>query len=120
MQKKTVAGLITIVAIVAAVIFAGCVEHTTKIRDIHDHPEMYNGEKVTVEGYVEDVVASLGFGITDEAGDILNIIYVEYDGNLPTVGNKVMVTGVIRTKTAHVEESTIFIIGISGESWEYI
>jgi len=30
MQKKTVAGLITIVAIVAVVMFAGCVEEETK------------------------------------------------------------------------------------------
>jgi len=61
-----------------------------------------------------------GSCLTDEAGDILNIIYVEYDGNLPTVGNKVMVTGVIRTKTAHGEESIITAIFFSGESWEYI
>jgi len=123
MKKKTIVGLMAVVAIVAVVMFAGCIEHTTettRIRDIHDHPEEYNGEKVTVEGYVEDVVASLGFGITDEAGDTLNIIYVEYDGNLPTVGNKVMVTGVIRTKTAHGEEGIITAIFFSGESWEYI
>lgn len=110
-------------AIVAVAMFAGCVEHatkTTRIRDIHDHPDEYNGKKVTIEGYVEDVVVDLGFGITDEPGNVLNIIYVEYDDDLPTVGNKVMVTGVIRTETAHGEEGIITAILFSGESWEYI
>jgi len=31
-----------------------------------------------------------------------------------------MVTGVIRTKTAHGEEGIITAIFFSGESWEYI
>jgi hypothetical protein len=43
MKRKSVVSLIAIVAIVTAVIFAGCTESYTKIRDILDDPEGYNG-----------------------------------------------------------------------------
>ena len=122
MRKKPIAGIIATVVIVATVIFAGCIESTTKITkigDIIEQPDEYVDKRVTVEGQVSSTCRNVSgwpdnFGIKDGTGEI----NVYYDGDLPKLPmvEKVRVTGIVRTETRFSRE----IIYIAGGSWEEI
>jgi len=124
MRKRNIAGLIPVVIIAVAVMFAGCIEtttKTTKIGDIIESPDEYVGKKVTVEGGVYSTTRDVSgwpnhFNIKDGTGEI----GVYYDGDLPDIERCIAEdlnarsTGIVRTETRFSRE----IIYISGESWE--
>ena len=117
MKIKTVAGLIAIVAITAAVVFAGCIE-SVKIEDILEQPEQYVDKEVAVRGFVSDVSSgfnlsnlSRGFSVTskrDGRGSIW-VDCTDYDGSMPISGDMVTVTGVARVRETTPGNTTIFI-----------
>ena len=130
MKRKSVVSLIAIVAIVTAVIFAGCMESYTKIRDILDDPEGYDGKKVTVAGTAYKEFSGSGFYVWGRTGKI-TIDTSDFDGKLPQESNNVKVTGIVRHTESHqrdtggswlanaltrVREHT----EIELESWKYI
>lgn len=141
MKKKTLVVLIAIVAIAAAVLFAGCIG-TTTIYDIEKHPDDYIGKKVTIDAltcpYGRPTFGGAepnykGFWITDkEAHDKYGLyrsaIFVKYDGDAPSHKDKwgkttqkaVRVKGIVRYTYMRIgrEEKAVFYI--DGESWEYI
>ena len=53
MKKKSIAGLIVISAIVAVVMFSGCIGSKTPIHDIRENPDKYVDKKVTIKATVE-------------------------------------------------------------------
>ena len=119
MKIKTVAGLIAIVVITAAVVFTGCIE-SVKIKDILEQPEEYVDKEVTVIGSVSDVSSgfnlSRGFRVTGSRRDGGGSIWVDctdYDGNnmpMPIPGDMmVTVTGVVRVRETIASNTTIFI-----------
>lgn len=100
MKRKSVASLIAIVAIVTAVIFAGCTESYTKIRDILDDPDEYDGKKVTVAGTVafdpfKGITKSASFKLKSKADEIL-VVPGDYEGKLPRTGHAIKVIGIVR------------------------
>lgn len=136
MEEKTIAGLIAIAAIVAVVIFAGCIGPTTTIYDIEEHPDKYIGKRVTIEANpgrflfftVEDTFGGLkGFWIHDKEP---RSIFVAYDGDCPSTKIKdewgretsypIKVTGIVRHTYIRMGFEEIGVFYIEGESWEYI
>jgi hypothetical protein len=121
MKRKSVVSLIAIVAIVTAVIFAGCTESYTKIRDIHGNVDEYANKKVTVmgtamEGNSGKFFGSRGFKVWGKTGKIW-VDCEDYDGNLPVGGNDVIVNGIVRLKESIHSGDHYAVIEI--DSWKY-
>ena len=120
MKRKSVVSLIAIVAIVTAVIFAGCMESYTKIRDIQGNVDEYANKKVTIVGTAGDVRSkkiswlpmAIGFMVYGKTGEMW-VDCEDYKDNLPVSGNNVIVTGIVRHPEGRKPS-------IELESWKYL
>ena len=112
MKKKSIAGLIAIAAIIAVVMFSGCIGSKTPIHDIRENPDKYVDKEVTikatvtpgnVEKRIEGIISftlptvksSLGHHSPDCSGfwiydlglgagmTMADDIFVAYDGTIP-------------------------------------
>ena len=141
MKKETIVGIIAIAAIVAVVIFAGCIESTTKIKDLNKHPDNYIGKSVTIEAKLGSASVPYfgpttycnlrGFWIHEEGSrpDVVHSIFVNYDGDVPpardewggwSTGKTVRVMGIVDwtyVGPKYLQQKDLY---IDGESWEYI
>ncbi len=95
--RKAIAGLT--LSIIAAVVLAGCNEHTDKIRDITGNPSAFANKDVTVAGEVTKVY-ELPLGITDLAAYRINDgtgqAWVLSRVGAPREGDKVGLKGTVR------------------------
>lgn len=139
MKKKTLAALIAIVAIAAAVLFVGCIGSTT-IYDIEKNPDKYIGKKVTIDAltcpYGRPPLAGAapdykGFWIKDKKaydkyGLHHSAIFVKYDGDAPSSKDKwgkttqyvVRVKGTVKHTYLRSAWEEIAIFYIDAESWK--
>jgi len=144
MKKKTIAGLVAVVAIIVLAAFFGGIGSKTPIHDIYENPDKYVDKEVTIKARTDIWVASgyggiagmfsrqeKGFGIEDiEAspsgllGPEHQKIWVVYSGKTPQSedfkgkwGESVTRTVRVKGIVRHAGGGKIFYI--EGKSWEY-
>ena len=113
---KTLTALVVVIVVIAAGAFIAYNDGLIGATSILNIDEDYKDQTVTVKGRVHSIIDFYWMGIDIEGFVISdpdnNSIYVAYDGDMPTVGNTVVVVG-------NVVE-IIFIITdyyINGSSW---
>lgn len=145
MKKKTIAGLVAVVAIIVLAAFFGRIESKTPIHHIYENPDKYVNKEVTIKARTDKWVAfgwggftvffgrqEKGFGIEDikaspsgPLGPERETIWVVYSDKTPQLEDFEGKWGKSLTRTVRVKGIVRYAGGarnfyIEGKSWEYI
>jgi hypothetical protein len=100
--------LILVIAGVGAAIWGGGLFYTTEISRIQADPTGWEGKDVYIKGEVTGTIDFFGIHgfVVDDGTDE---IYVDWDGVLPLVGDKVIVRGTVVKilSTAYIEATSV-------------
>lgn len=100
--------LILVIAAVGAAIWGGGILYTTDISRIQADPTGWDGKQVFIKGTVTGTIDFWGLHgfVVDDGTDE---IYVDWDGVLPAVGDKVIVRGIAHKifTVAYIEATVV-------------